>query len=191
MKVITVLITFAILVNCSSTQNRARMHYRLGDIEWKSDAQQLGGNVRIDQPKAMGILGNRPMVATNDQGALIQLDYNFWLDSPKKLIHKKLLEWAEKHYQSVIFDRTPHNNMTVIRTEILALEKRKDQAVLSLGFLINHEFKKFHFHKTYTHSITIEGNYYADFASAITQALVNILQELNKDIIQCCLPNKY
>ncbi|WP_395374343.1 ABC-type transport auxiliary lipoprotein family protein [Marinicella sp. W31] len=172
---------------CASTSSPVRMHYRLQPTEFSS-TQQHSSTVLIPEPKARGILGNRPMVATDANGALVQLDYNFWLESPRKLLHETITQWAEQRFKEVMPGRAYKKENLRLESEITAFEKKQNQAVVGIKFLLKDASGNTLLRKTYQHNQALSGEGYADFANGISEAIRLILSNLEQDINACCSP---
>ena len=187
MKTCGVLILIVLLSACASSSSPVRMHYRLQPMDFSAQ-QQFQSTLLVIEPKAQGILGNRPMVATDANGALVQLDYNFWLESPRKLLHEKITQWAEQHFSEVMPGKAYKRPSLRLASEIIAFEKKQSQAMVSIKFLLSDASGTTLLRKTYEHSETIIGEDYASFANGISKAIRQILTNLHQDITACCSP---
>jgi len=127
-------------------------------------------------------------VATEANGALVQLDYNFWLESPRKLVHEKLTQWAEQRYTRAMPDKANQKPYLRLESEITAFEKRQNSAAVSIIFIVkNNQGQTLH-RKTYEKNQPLDGEGYDAFARAVSTAIQNLLQNLEVDIASCCSP---
>jgi uncharacterized lipoprotein YmbA len=129
--------------------------------------------IHVKRPSAMGILGNRPMVAQTKDGSLIQMTNNFWLDSPKVLLRNYL--------QEIFIYDTDKNNL-VLNSQILMLEKKHDQALLSIKFSLTNKESQLVFNKTYTSNKTLSENTIPVFVKSIAALLEQMIEQLVTDI---------
>ena len=177
-----------LLSACASTSSPTRMHYRLDAMDFSTSKPASSQSILIQEPKAHGILGSRPMVATEPSGALVQLDYNFWLESPRKLVHEKLTQWAEQRYSEVMPDKVYQNQYMRLESEITAFEKRQNNAVVGIVFTLKNDRGMTLHRKAYQQVQPLTGEGYAAFAQAVSIAVQIVLNNLEADITSCCSP---
>ena len=176
----TLLLFVALVVGtaCSNQAAQTKQYHRLAVTLPSADQPTQAGVLVVKRPEALSILGGRPMVATQDNGALIQLSHNFWLESPKILIHDVLMNWASSHWQSVS-KQTPYGSpFQQLDTRILAFEKNGDQIHLTLAFKLTDEKQQTLLEKTIDHQASIQGPGHAAAAKAMGLAVAAALSEL-------------
>ena len=163
-KIIPILIAI-LLVSCSSGGKKPveKLYYRLA----MPNTQIVGAqNFIINKPSALGIIGNRPMVATNSDGALHQMNNNFWLDSPKTLLHNYLKAALKS-------DKT---SQSVLTTQIIHLEKNQNTSILAINFSLIEKGKTV-FDKTFEEKRVLNANTIPAFVKAINDSLSSIIKE--------------
>jgi len=178
-----------LLIACSNSPQQVKQYYRLTsdsslNITENSHTNQLRDSVIITRPEALSILGGRPMVATRDDGSLVQLNHHYWLESPKVLLQDRLQEWATRHWQEVLSS----GNITATRdrlvTRILAFEKNQNQAHIHLEFTLINGNNDILFSKAFNDTVSLSTNSFAAFAQAADQTVSNMLQQLSQVINQ-------
>ncbi|MCF6288164.1 MAG: ABC-type transport auxiliary lipoprotein family protein [Proteobacteria bacterium] len=177
MKNLILLILIVLISACSSSSKKAteKLYYRFPDARIIT----LDKNIVVKRPTAMGIIGNRPMVVQNDEGALKQMHHNFWLDSPKVLLHNFLLK---------IFSNNLPNNSTqkdiILNSQILKLEKKQSIALLEIKFTANNLQGEVVFNKTYSlkTSLASDSNTIHQFVTNIGEMLEQITNQLVEDL---------
>ncbi|MFK8010701.1 MAG: hypothetical protein AB8B80_01585 [Marinicellaceae bacterium] len=170
-KWIPILLVFLISACSSGGKKPAdKMYYRFPE----TTVQPIDNlNVNIKRPTAMGILGNRPMVVQTDKGGLIQMGSNFWLDSPKILL---------ENYLSEVFIDASQGDILILNSQILALEKKQDQALLSIKFLLINNDSDIIFDKTYKNQKKLKDNTIPAFSKAIGDLLIDMTKQLSQDL---------
>ena len=172
MNKITIILMTLLISACSSSSKKPadKMYYRFPE----STIQPVDDlSIDVKRPSAMGILGNRPMVAQTSNTGLIQMNSNFWLESPKVLLHNYLLE---------IFKAKENENSLTLNSQILALEKKQDVALLSIHFTLTNVENKSIFKNTYKSQKQLSDNSIAAFTKAIAELLEEMTHKLTKDI---------
>lgn len=130
-------------------------------------------NIDVKRPSALGILGNRPMVAQTDDAGLIQMSHNFWLDSPKVLLH---------NYLSEIFDLNTQDAVLTLNSQIKALEKKQDNALLSIHFTVTDANNQTVFAQTYKNQKPLANNSIPEFATTIALLLEQMVLQFAQDL---------
>jgi len=161
-----------IISACSSSNKKSadKIYYRFPENTIQP-IQNL--NIEVKRPSAMGILGNRPMVVQTSEAGLIQMSSNFWLDSPKVLL---------QNYLSEVFFTHGDGDILILNSQILALEKKKDEALLSIKFTLTDDENKPLFDNTYKSQKYLSDNSIAVFSKSIAVLLEEMVQQLSKDI---------
>jgi ABC-type uncharacterized transport system auxiliary subunit len=127
---ISVIVLVCLLSACSSSSKKQaeRLYYRFPQAQ----PVELVDNIIIKRPTALGILGNRPMVAMKEKGALVQMNSNFWLESPKVLLWNYLK-------QRFIHSNETGKNTAILQSEFRRLEKHKSKTFVSIHFVVTNE----------------------------------------------------
>jgi ABC-type uncharacterized transport system auxiliary subunit len=171
MKTLLSLLLIITLTSCSSSSKRVvdKLYYRFGE------AQTITTNTdfTVQRPTAMGILGNRPMVAQKSDGALLQLNHNFWIDSPKVLLQNYLIK---------TFNVSPGPHDNILKTNILSFEKKGLTSLVSIVFTLVDNNNKTLFQKTYTQQQELSENTMAAFVKSVSKSLETITQMLAEDL---------
>ena len=131
-------------------------------------------NLQVKRPSALGILGNRPMVVHNQEGALVQMQHNFWLESPKVLLNN--------HLQKVFDQSQIKDDTWVLETQILALEKQQQTAIVAIRFSVYDPYRKSMFDKTYRLKQSLDENSIAAFVQSVSLMIADITQQLLGDL---------
>ena len=119
-----ILLLVLLLNACGNQKTTAKKYHRLQvDSHQTAPSQLREDTLVIKRPKALSILGGRPMVATQEDGSLVQLSHHFWLDSPKILLQDILRSWATGHWQTVTYQVPSNQPHKVLDSRILAFEK--------------------------------------------------------------------
>ena len=171
MKNLIPILLILLISACSSSGKKAteKLYYRFPE----------GSNIVVDRntvvkrPTAMGIIGNRPMVVQDSEGALKQMHYNFWLDSPKVLLHNYLLK---------VFPSSSNEIELILNSQILKLEKKQTSAILEIKFIATNLQGKPILNKTYSLESSLENNSIPKFAQAIGKMLEQVVAQLAQDI---------
>ena len=181
-----ILLTAIVLSACSNRAANIKQYYRLNPdttvTQTKTNPDDRREAVLISRPTTLGILGGRPMVATQSDGALVQLNNHYWLESPTVLLHRILIEWADNHWQQIKTQAAYNAAIDRLDTTLLAFEKDGQQAKVSLQFVLRNNDGDILLNKTWQQNQTIEGDNYAGFVAAINQAVGLILNKLNQTI---------
>lgn len=178
--VLTVLI-FS-LYACSGNQTQTRKYFRITTSKVSSSTDLKPFTLVVKRPTALSILGGRPMVATKEDQSLIQLSHNFWLESPKVLLHDIIKNWSAQHWQSVTIQTPNQTNFQTLNTRILSFEKNQAMATVTLEFFLYDDLNNLLFNKSYSHSEPIEGEGYSAFSKAISRSIDTILSQLASEI---------
>ncbi|MCW8869322.1 MAG: PqiC family protein [Proteobacteria bacterium] len=173
-----------ILTACSNQPASVKQYYRLADYHKvnRDIENNQHQSVTINRPKAFSILAGRPMVATKDDGALVQLSYHYWLESPTILIHEALKNWAGQHWQQVVTSAGYNDRHQRLDSQIMAFEKDGNQAKVSMNFKLSGPDGEILLDKTFTQNLSIQGETYSHFVKAINLAISNILDQLSESI---------
>jgi len=172
MKRILIIVIVLMISACSSSSKKPvdKMYYRFAENNIEP-LEKL--NIEVKRPSAMGILGNRPMVVQTNDSGLIQMSSNFWLDSPKVLLQNYLQE---------IFIQHEDNASLTLNSQILALEKKQNEALLTIEFTLTNQDNKLIFNHTYKGHKQLLNNSIPAFANAISILLEEMVQQLSQDI---------
>jgi ABC-type uncharacterized transport system auxiliary subunit len=170
MKTINILLLILLLSACSSAQKKVvdKTYYRFPEPQ-PSNVSSV--DFLIKRPSALGILGNRPMVAENKKGGLTQMNHNFWLESPKVLLQNYLGKLFVKGNQK--------NERKTLNSQILHLEKKQDMAILAIKFELIDAENKVLFTQSYQRSEKLNQNTIASFVKTIYMLLDKITLKLN------------
>lgn len=170
MKNIIIFLIILFLTACSSSGKKAvdNLYYRFPETTLTSTKPLV-----VKRPTAMGILGNRPMVVQTMDGALTQMHNNFWLDSPRVLLHNYLLK---------VFSTAPVEDTLTLDSRILKLEKKQQQALLEIKFIVTDNNRKQIFSKTYSQSKNLEDNTISKFSLAIGRMVEDLVNQLVNDL---------
>ncbi len=171
MKTLVSLLLIFALSSCSSGSKKIadKLYYRFGEahmVMTKSD-------FNVPRPTAMGILGNRPMVAQKEDGALLQLNHNFWIDSPKILLQNYLIK---------SFNVSPEPHDKALKATILKLEKKGQTSQVSIAFTLVDSDNNTLFEKTYSRQQELPENTMSAFVASVSQSLELITQALAKEL---------
>jgi len=175
MKIFYSLILVVLVSSCSSGGKKAidKLYYRFPEpVTSLTDAQY---SFVVKRPSALGILGNRPMVAQNSEGGLIQMQHNFWLESPKVLLN---------NYLNKVFNFSIGQSEIThyLNVEILHLEKAQDKAILELKFTIKNKKERVVFSKTYFQQDKISANNIPQFVKSMGVLINTMIQQFIDDI---------
>ncbi len=174
MRLMITISMFLYLSACSLSANKApeKRFYRFDE----SLLQQTNKTPSLDvkRPSAMGIIGNRPMVAQNVDGSLLQMQHSFWLESPKILLHNYLIK---------VFNKKPQTyTKSTLNTQILELEKKQQLAIVALKFIVTDETNQITFNKTYRLERALKENTISAFVDAVSVLLKEIINQLRSDM---------
>ncbi|MBL4659857.1 MAG: hypothetical protein JKY19_05845 [Alcanivoracaceae bacterium] len=170
MKLIVIIVISLLVSACSFSGKRApdKLYYRFPEFMHAP----VGKNVIVKRPSAMGIIGNRPMVAQNVDGSLLQMQHNFWLESPKILL---------QNYLEKIFVNNGANDNT-LNAQILHLEKKQQLAIVEIKFIITNSERQQIFNKTYIEESKLAENTIASFVKSTSILLKKIVNQLIDDM---------
>ncbi len=170
MKIIYTIIIVLLFSGCSSGGKIVdKTYYRFPVAANKPVTK----NFIIQRPTAMGILGNRPMVAQDSNGGLIQMSHNLWLDSPKVLL---------QNYLGKTFVNDNNEQSGTLNSLILNLEKKGLNSVLAIKFtLYDHQNNQLFSH-TYRQEQALTQNDIPTFVKSISYSLEKIIQQLINDL---------
>ncbi len=171
MKTLAPLFLIILLSSCSSNSKKVvdKLYYRFGEAQSVSEST----NFMVQRPTAMGILGNRPMVAQNTDGALLQLNHNFWIDSPKILLQNYLIK---------SFNVPPKQQDNTLKANILSFEKKGATSLVSIAFTLVGNDNKTIFQKTYTQQLELSENTMSAFVKSVSKSLQIIIKSLAEDL---------
>jgi len=172
MKNITLILIVLIVSACASKSNKVvdKLYYRFPEAQENTHKKFI-----IARPTALGIIGNRPMIAENSDGALRQMQHNFWLDSPKILL------WL---YLQKAFSNTANeeDNLSTLGTTLLKLEKKQESAVVAIKFTVKNAENKVIFDKTYNESQALTTNTIASYVKSTSMLIDKIVKQFAEDI---------
>lgn len=171
MRIISLIILTLALSSCASGGKKTvdKLYYRF------PQALSINKSVdfKISRPTAAGILGNRPMVAQNSDGALLQLNHNFWLESPKVLLQNYLMQ---------SFKPNPNTTGGILYSHILNLEKKGATSLLTITFTLRDNANKIAFEQTYIRQQKLVQNTMPTFVKSIFSSLDSIITQLAEDL---------
>ena len=178
MKLTYLLVIIATLSACSSKPAAVKKYYRIELPGLSETVQKHDATLWIARPEAHSILGNRPMVATDSEGALQQLSHHTWLESPKILIQEQLQNTLANLWKNVVTDRPRKDSYYQLHSRILAFEKIQNQAHAQMTFkLLSPDLDLVH-QFDLSSTKTLNGDTYAAFAEAMGAALTDIFNQL-------------
>lgn len=176
------MVSLLVLTGCSNQVAQSKKYFRIKTIEFNEAAEKRNLTLVVKRPKALSILGGRPMVATRDDDSLVQLSHHFWLESPKVLLQDIFNQWASGHWHKVSFQEPANEAYQVLESRILAFEKQQQSARLSIEFQLYDQDRLLLFSRQLSHNQVIDGEGYRAFARAIGQALEQVLKELAHEL---------
>jgi len=170
MKLIVTIVISLLISACSFSGKKAadKLYYRFPELTQAPVAK----NIIVKRPSAMGIIGNRPMVAQNVDGSLLQMQHNFWLESPKILL---------QNYLGKLFVNNGANGNT-LNTQILHLEKKQQLAIVEIKFIITNSENQPIFNKTYKKTSKLTENTIPAFVKSSSILLQKIVSQLIGDM---------
>jgi uncharacterized lipoprotein YmbA len=170
MRILSITLIILLLSACSSGGKIAdKTYYRFPAVNQTS----TDNNYTIEKPTAMSILGNRPMVAQDINGGLVQMSHNLWLESPKILLHEYLKNTLIKNNSAQEF---------ILKTHILNLEKKGQNSILTIKFTLVDQQKQILFSKTYNYEESLEINSIPFFVKSISDSLHKMILQLISDL---------
>ncbi|MGJ8662768.1 MAG: ABC-type transport auxiliary lipoprotein family protein [Marinicella sp.] len=167
---------------CSNNKAQSKKFYRLNTSAVASSDVSKPMTLVVKRPSALSILGGRPIVATQEDGSLIQLSNNFWLESPKVLLQDSIKQWAAQHWQDVTYRQPTDNTYQILETRILAFEKQHNQAKVSLEFSLIDDDDRIILNQQFDATTDISGTGYKAFTTAIGSAVDSVLNELSQQL---------
>ena len=170
MKLIITVVISLLISACSFSGKKTpdKLYYRFPELT----QAPIEKNIIVKRPSAMGIIGNRPMVAQNADGSLLQMQHNFWLESPKVLL---------QNYLEKIFVNDAENNNT-LNAQILHLEKKQQLAIVEIKFIITNSERQQIFNKTYIEESKLVENTIPAFVKNTSILLKKIVNQLIDDM---------
>jgi ABC-type uncharacterized transport system auxiliary subunit len=170
MKILSITLTLIFLSACSSGGKVVdKTYYRFPT----TNQTATGNNYTIEKPTAMGILGNRPMVVQDANGGMIQMSHNLWLESPKILLHE---------YLKNTFIQNNNTQEFILKTQILNLEKKGSNSILTIKIALIDQQKQILFSKTYNYEESLEINSIPFFVKSISDSLHKMTEQLINDL---------
>jgi ABC-type uncharacterized transport system auxiliary subunit len=169
---------------CSSKKAQTKKYFRLAAVEpttLQTDNKRPLTLV-VKRPKALSILGGRPIVATQADSSLVQLSHNFWLESPKVLLQDRIRQWAENHWQTVSYQTPSNQPHQILESRILAFEKNQDQATATMEFSLYDEDSQLLFSQQFNATENITEDNYRAFVKALSLAVENIFAQLSAQL---------
>ncbi|WP_223787096.1 ABC-type transport auxiliary lipoprotein family protein [Marinicella meishanensis] len=181
--ILTLLVCCLTLAACSNQKAQSKKYFRLPATAQAATAEPKPLTLVIKRPKALSVLGGRPMVATQADGSLVQLSHHFWLESPKVLLQDHLKQWATGRWQSVSTQVPAQAEHQILDARILAFEKNQQLAQVSLEFMLYDADNRMLFSRQYVVQHNIDGEGYRAFSRAMGLAVDQILSQLAMDLI--------
>ncbi len=163
---------------CSQKAAQVKKYYRLDVPTEQVIHPKIEGLLWVKRPEALGILGNRPMVVTDEAGALQQLTFHHWIDSPKVLLHHAMVAQAGLHWEQAQGGKPAGFDHTELVTQIMSFEKNGNEAVIDIQFIWfdaeGTQLKQ----QRLSNRVAITGGGYAGYVVAMNQALTTILDQV-------------
>jgi len=179
---LSLLMAVLLLSACSNQVAQSKKYFRIKTADTSSLPANTPLVLVVKRPKALSILGGRPMVATREDDSLVQLSHHFWLESPKVLLQDIFKKWAARHWQSVSYQEPAEAEYQVLESRILAFEKRQSSALVRLEFQLYDQDRNLKLNREFSHSEAIDGEGYQAFARAIGRAVDAILLDLSDEL---------
>ncbi len=178
--VLTLMVILLLLISaCSNKKAQSKKYFRMAPYtSTVVVAEPSPLTLVVKRPKALSILGGRPIVATQADGSLVQLSHNFWLESPKVLLQDRIKYWATNQWQHVAYQVPNNDEHVILESRILAFEKNQDQAMAELEFKLYDANNRLLSNHRLSASKTITEEGYKAFTQAITAAVDDILHQL-------------
>lgn len=182
-KIIGLITTLTFMLSaCGNKQAQVKKYYRLAPSVEAVAADKKDTTLVVKRPTALSILGGRPMVATKEDGSLVQLSHNFWIESPKILLQDKLKNWAKNHWQQVTVQTPAEGIYLSLHTRILAFEKQQNNALVSLEFTAYDQENNLIYNKRFDQTQIIDGEGFKAFVKALNNALESTLSQLAQEL---------
>lgn len=163
---------------CSQKAAQVKKYYRLDVAAESVNHSPVEGVLWVKRPEALGVLGNRPMVVTDPNGALQQLSFHHWIDSPKILLHHTLVSHAQQHWELAQGGKPAGFDHTELVTQILSFEKNEGDAELTIKFTWYDAEGAQLKQQLLSSRQPITTDNYAGFADAMQGALADVLSQL-------------
>lgn len=179
MKKLNLIAILLLLVGCSQSSNNLKHYHRL-DTQYQAaeNSHKQAGLLWIQKPAAYSILGGRPMVATLDDGSLVQASQNLWLETPKILLQAELYNWAKANWQQSTIEKPANSEYFTLKSQIVAFEKRQQTARIAIEFTLLKPNREVLMQQTLAAEQQLGDNNFSAFAYAMGKALQDILQQL-------------
>jgi uncharacterized lipoprotein YmbA len=174
MRLFTIILISLLLSSCSSSGSKKqfqKFYYRFPEPQ----AVTLLKPLTINKPTALGIFTNRPIVAVDSTGALQQMNYSFWLESPKVLLN----DYLNKLFGVELQASEPSY---LLDAHILKIEKHQDLAILAINFKILSADGQIDFDKTYEKQLQASDISVSQFVKNIGLLLDQITTQLHEEI---------
>ncbi len=175
MRILTIFLVSLLITSCSSGSKKQfqKLYYRFPEPQ----ALHLTIPLTIKKPTALGIFANRPLVAVDSTGALKQMNYSFWLESPKVLLN---------NYLHTLFntEQTTSEQSYTLLTHILRFEKQQDLAVVAINFKLISPVGKVNFDKTYEQQLQANDKSVSQFVKNIGLLLQQTTTDLHKETLK-------
>ncbi len=113
------------------------------------------------------------MVVQTENNGLIQMNNNLGLESPKVLL---------QNYLSEVFIKVEDKPLLTLNSQILVLEKKQDQALLSIKFSLTDSNNLVVFDKTYKSQLSINDNSIPAFVNSMATLIEEMIKQLSLDI---------
>ena len=174
MRLLTIILTSLLMTACSSGSKKQfqKLYYRFPDPQ----SIELTKPILIKKPTALGIFANRPLVVVDSTGALKQMNYSFWLESPKVLLNNYL----NKLFKSELSNSKQGHTLY---TEILQFEKSQDIALVAINFKLISPKGSIDLDKTYEKQLQSNDKSVSQFVKSIGLMLQQITAELYEEAL--------
>ena len=183
-KTLIFILSIALLFSaCSNKKSQSRKYFRLAaaaPITAKTAVKPI--TLVVKRPRALSILGGRPIVATQADNSLVQLSHNFWLESPKVLLQDRIKQWAEHHWQTVSYQTPSDTAHQILETRILAFEKNQNQAVADIEFLFYDEDNRLIYNQQIHATEELAEDNYKAFVKAMSLAIESIFNQMSDQL---------
>lgn len=179
-KLLLITLLLMLLNACTNNIAKTKKYFRIETTSANTQNTLKPLALVVKRPKALSILGGRPMVATQEDQSLVQLSNHFWLESPKVLLQDIFKNWAAQHWQSVSY-QVPHQQAhEILDSRILAFEKAQGMAKVRIEFLLYDEDNALIFSEEIERMEPINGDGFRAYANATGLAIDFILQQLSE-----------
>lgn len=183
-KIFTVTLIMLAMAACSNKVAQSKKYFRIPvPVSTTSEQTELKNiTLVIKRPKALSILGGRPMVATQDDESLVQLSHHFWIESPKVMLQDILKNWAAKRWQSVSYQTPNSEPYQILDSRIISFEKRQGKAKIAIEFTLYNEDYQIIYDQQFEQTQVLEGDGYRAFSKAVGKAIATILDQLSQQL---------